>query len=68
MSKLEGLSIADTKSLLDFVAELKNERLKDLKLQGVNSNDDKQFNDYDKLSYHLHMRLFDKTVKLLKDI
>lgn len=68
MSKLENLSIADTKALLDFVNESKSEHLEDLKLQGINSKDDKQFHDYEKLAFHLHNKLFSNVIKLLKDI
>lgn len=68
MSKFENLSIADTKALLDFVNESKRERLADLKEEGTNSKDDKQFSDLDKLAYHLHNKLFSNVVKLIKEI
>lgn len=68
MSKLENLSIADTKALLDFVNESKSERLKDLKDEGIKSKDDKQFNDWDKLAFHLNNRLFSNAMKILKEI
>lgn len=68
MSTLENLSVADTKALLDFVNESKRERLIDLKELGIKSNDDKQFNELDKLGFHLHNKLFSTTIKILKEI
>lgn len=68
MSTLENLSVADTKALLDFVNESKNERLTDLEEEAIKSKDDKQFMDLDKLAFHLNKRLFNFTIKLLKEI
>lgn len=69
MSKLDNLSIADIKALLDFVNESKKERLEDLKHQGIKSTkDDKQIHELEILSFHLHTRLFTISRKLLKEI
>ncbi len=58
MIKLNDLSIADLKATIDYLENLKAERLSELKKEKFPSKDDEEYTSYDKLSFKLNRKMY----------
>ncbi|CAZ98051.1 hypothetical protein [Zobellia galactanivorans] len=62
--KIADLSIADCKSAIDFIEELKNNRLELLKTQDLDSNKDDTIKSLHELQYNIRNSLFKRLMKM----
>ena len=66
MSDLKEMSFADLKAAAEYLEKLKNERIEDLKSQGMDTKTNKGLEDMGKLEYDIHTALFSRLMKLKK--
>ncbi|NNE78555.1 MAG: hypothetical protein HKN31_15945 [Pricia sp.] len=61
---ITDLSIADCKSAIDFIDELKGNRLESLKMQDLDSNKDDTYNSLHELQFNIRNSLFKRLMKM----